>query len=197
MIVLATTLTVILITSAPKKDWSNDDPNIKCFPFNEDDGMKIAAPDGDDTLFYFKLLVTDQLLNCFVQRSNEYAHSIINSSHPLPRNSILNSWKDITLVKINKLFGLIFHMDLLALSSDRSYWSTDLMYKNELFKYVMCKYRFLAIMCFLHFGEESTYKSEQLSKIRFLLNHLNNTVPEIVIPHQNLSIDESMMLWRG
>ena len=82
MIVLATTLTAILITSAPKKDWSNDDPNIKYFPFNEDDGMKIATPDGDDTLFYFKLLVNDQLLNCIVQRSNEYAHSIINSSHP-------------------------------------------------------------------------------------------------------------------
>ena len=88
-------------------------------------------------------------------------------------------------------------MGFLAVPSNRSYWSTDRLYKNELFKSVVSRDRCLTIMHFLYFGEESAYENDGLSKIRFLPNHLNNTVPEILIPHQNLSIDESMMVWRG
>ena len=88
-------------------------------------------------------------------------------------------------------------MGFLAVPSNRSYWSTDRLYKNELFKSVISRDRCLTIMRFLYFGEESAYENDGLSKIRFLPNHLNNTVPEILIPHQNLSIDESMMVWRG
>ena len=35
-------------SSSAKEDWSNDNFDIKDFTFNQDDGMKIATPDGDD-----------------------------------------------------------------------------------------------------------------------------------------------------
>ena len=35
-------------SSSARKDWSNDNFDIKDITFNQDDGMKITTPDGDD-----------------------------------------------------------------------------------------------------------------------------------------------------
>ena len=183
--------------SDPASEWSNNEPVIKTFPFNENPGLKINYPNNDDPCFFFNLFLTDQLLQDLVQRSNSYAESVINSSRPLRRNSILNLWKPITIEEIKKFFGLVFHMGLVAMPTYRSYWSKDRLYQNELFKSVMSRDRFQSIMRFLHFGEELNFQDDRLSKIRFLLNHLNNRIAEIYTPHKDLSLDESMMLWRG
>ena len=52
-------------------------------------------------------------------------------------------------------------------------------------------------MRFLNFGEEPAFQDDRLQKIRLLLNHLNNTTAEVYMPYKDLSLDESMMLWRG
>ena len=52
-------------------------------------------------------------------------------------------------------------------------------------------------MRFLNFGEEPAFQDDRLRKIRFLLNHLKNTTAEVYTPDKDLSLDESMMLWRG
>ena len=52
-------------------------------------------------------------------------------------------------------------------------------------------------MWFLHFGDKPQQPDDRLAKVRFQIHHLNNTMPEIYTPHKELSLDESMMLWRG
>lgn len=178
-------------------DWSDDVPIIKPFDFNEDTGLQVEAPDGDDPLFFFNLFINDELLQEIVDRSNAYADRVINSSRPLRRNSILNTWNNVTLEEMRQFLGLIFHMGLVAMPSYRCYWSTDRLYKNELFKSVMSRNRFQSIMRFLNFGEEPSFQNDRLSKVRFLLNHLNSTVADVYTPEKELSLDESMMLWRG
>ena len=81
--------------------------------------------------------------------------------------------------------------------SYRNYWSKDRLYSNELFKSVMSRNRFQWIMRFLNFGEEPAFQDDRLRKIRFLLNHRNNTTAEVYMPDKDLSLDKSMMLWRG
>ena len=61
----------------------------------------------------------------------------------------------------------------------------------------MPKERFQAIMRFLHFGEDPRYENDRLSKIRLLSNNFNKTMNEVYTPSKMLSLDESMMLWRG
>ena len=51
-------------------------------------------------------------------------------------------------------------------------------------------------MPFSQFYEEPDNEGDRLSKIRFLLNHLNNTVTDIYTPHIKLSLDESMVFLR-
>ena len=113
------------------------------------------------------------------------------------RRSVLNSWEDVTVTEMEQFIALVFHMGLVAMPTYKSYWSTDRLYKNELFKSVMIRDRFKSIMSFLNFGEEPVDENDRLGKIRFLINHLNATVPENFAPHKELSLDNSMMLWCG
>ena len=80
--------------------WSKDDPVIKIFTFSENTGLKIVVPENENPLFYFKLLVSDELLGGIIQRSNEYTCRVIDSSRPLRRKSVLNKWKELTLSEI-------------------------------------------------------------------------------------------------
>ena len=55
-------------------NWSTADPVLKVFQFNENEGMKIDAPADDNSLFFFNLFMTDQLLNELVTRANTYTN---------------------------------------------------------------------------------------------------------------------------
>ena len=70
-------------------------------------------------------------------------------------------------------------------------------FTKMMFSSVMSRGRFQSIMRFLHFGDEPQQPDDCLAKVRFLINQLNNTMPEIHISHKELSLDESMMLWRS
>ena len=113
--------------------WSKDSPVIKIFTFSENTGLKIVVPENDNPLFYFKLLVLDELLGRIVQRSNEYALRVIDSSRPLRCKSVLNKWKELTLSEMKKFFGLVFHMGLVGMPSYGAYWSMYCFYKNDVF----------------------------------------------------------------
>ena len=57
--------------------------------------------------------------------------------------------------------------------------------------------RFQLVMHFFHFGDRPNFAGYRLAKIRLLTNHLNQIMEELYVPDKNLSLNESMMLWRG
>ena len=62
----------------------------------------------------------------------------------------------------------------------------------------MSRNRFLSLLRFLHFndnGQQTT--DDNLYKIRPIINHLRDVFGEILVPYQNLCIDESLVLWKG
>ena len=131
-----------------------------------------------------------------VQRSNEHALRVIDSNLPLRRISVLNKLKEVTLPEMEKLFGLIFHMRLVGMPCYCAHWSKSRLYKNDMSSSVMFQERLESIMRFLHFGDKSQQPDNRLAKVRFIINYLNNTMPEIYTPHKELSLDEFTMLWR-
>ena len=177
--------------------WKNENPTLQSFPFEENSGMNVNIPDGDDPSFYLRLLLTDELIKSILQCTNVYAQRVINSSRPLRRRSVLNEWRNVTEEEIKKFLGLILHMGLVSMPTYCEYWSKSRLYSNELFPSVMPRERFQVIMRFLHFGEDPQYENDCLSKICLLSNHFNKTMNEVYTPSKMLSLDESMMLWRG
>ena len=73
----------------------------------------------------------------------------------------------------------------------------SLAFTKMIFSSLVPQERFQSIIRFLHFGNESQQLDHGLTKMRFLINHLNNTMPGIYTSHEELSLDESIMLWRG
>ena len=85
--------------------------------------MNVNIPDGDDPIFYLRLLLTDELIKNILQCTNVYAQRVINSSRPLRRRSVLNEWRYVTEEEIKKFLGLILHSGLVSVPTYREYWS--------------------------------------------------------------------------
>ncbi|XP_031769579.1 piggyBac transposable element-derived protein 4-like [Galleria mellonella] len=60
----------------------------------------------------------------------------------------------------------------------------------------MSRNRFMIILRCLHFSSE-TNEEDRLAKIRPILDHFNNRMNKIYYPGKQLSLDESVVLWRG
>ncbi|KAF0688035.1 piggyBac transposable element-derived protein 4-like, partial [Aphis craccivora] len=61
----------------------------------------------------------------------------------------------------------------------------------------MSRNRFLLILRALHFGHPNENQNDRLFRIQPILNYFNNKMDDIYYPEKNLSIDESMILWRS
>ena len=83
-------------TTAAADTWKNENPTLQSFPFEENSGMNVNIPDGDDPIFYLRLLLTDELIKSILQCTNVYAQRVINTSRTLRRRSVLNEWRNDT-----------------------------------------------------------------------------------------------------
>ena len=60
-----------------------DTSKLKTFPFNERAAMKINVPGDADPIFFFGLMLTDDLVEDSVKKTNENVHKTINRNRPL------------------------------------------------------------------------------------------------------------------
>ena len=90
-------------------DWKEDPPNIKNFIFNKT-GFNLAVPENVLPMFFLNLLLTDDLLNTLLQKTNEYGDRIINKVRPLQCRSLWSHWKDVNLDEMRKFIGILFSM---------------------------------------------------------------------------------------
>ena len=77
-----------------------------------------------------------------------------------------------------------------------SYFTKNPLLVTLIFSGMMKEERFLLLMRFLHFSY-STDKTNKLYKIESLLNMYKESFQASYIPSRNISIDESLLLWKG
>uniref|UniRef100_A0A1B6DQT5 PiggyBac transposable element-derived protein domain-containing protein n=1 Tax=Clastoptera arizonana TaxID=38151 RepID=A0A1B6DQT5_9HEMI len=79
----------------------------------------------------------------------------------------------------------------------QDYWKTGPLFRS-VFPDYMSRDRFLLILRYLHFTNNKTrFEDDRLYKIRFVIDYFNNKMANIYYPGKELSLDESMVLWRG
>ena len=72
------------------------------------------------------------------------------------------------------------------------------MYANTRIKKAMTRDRFLSILKFLHFSDDTTARTEdRLHKIRNIIEAIVDNFKSSIKPGKNIVIDESMVPWRG
>ena len=148
-------------------------------------------------LFFFNLIFTKNFVENLVKNTNEYTDKVINAFRPLQRRYTWNNWKNVDVDEMKKFIGIIFSMGIITLPAYKKYWSTNILYKNEHFPSAVSRERFKTIIRFFNFGKKPHFENDRLSNIWMILDHLSDVMRELVTSEKNLSIDESMMLWRG
>lgn len=181
--------------------WSNESlpPNeMKSFPFRKIRELLVPVP-GNKPIDFFFLLFDEDIQRHIVQETNAYAVVVLFGS--CTENSRIASWKDVTLEEFRVFIGLLFHMGTIQLPRLQDYWKTDRLFNIPIFKEQMSRNRFLLILRCLHFFTEPNQVNKEsrdvLQKIRPIISHFNNKMSSVYYPNKELSLDESMMLWRG
>ena len=186
-------------TGGPSRNLnqSKDEPNIvKQIQFTADPGLKINM-ESEKPSDFFKLFVTEELINTMVVETNRFATQEINKQRPLRRSSRFKDWKPISSKDMRQFLGVLLHMGCVKMPSLEHYWSKSSLYRFPLFSRIMSRNKFQLILRFWHFINNEDSGSGRLCKIIGLLDHLNNAMENIYCPNKNISIDESMMLWKG
>lgn len=177
-------------------DWTYDKVSIENFQFSKTTGLLVNVDNSTDPIDYFTLLATDEFFDMLCTRANNHAIELISvGSGEEPR---IARWKDVVPAEMKTFLGLLFHMGTIKINRINDYWKKHYMFNLQCFSSFMSRNRFLLILRALQFEDtESQEPRTQLGKIMPLINFFNNKMEEIYYPPRELSIDESMVLWRG
>ena len=169
--------------------------------------LSLAAVEFRYTQLDLGLLITFACLsirisNYFVTETNRFAEQFI-SGDDLSRRSRANSWHPTDPHEMKQFLGLLFLTGIIRKPAINLYWSTDPLYSTPLFGAIMSRNRFQLLLKFLHFNDNAQMPGaddpspDKLFKVRPLLDHLCDKFGEVYTPSCNISIDESLLLWKG
>lgn len=155
----------------------------------------LGQPSGNDPIDYFNFFFDDSLLEMICSETNKQAERLFLSENTQPMSRI-TEWKDLTVDELKVFLGLLFHMGTIPLTRIQDYWKKDRLFSIPIFGEQMSRNRFLLIMRCLHFTSESD-SQDPLAKIRKIIDYFNDKMEACYYPAKELSLDESMILWRG
>ena len=90
-------------------------------------------------------------------------------------------------------------MSLVRMPKLKYYWSSSSLYGSQIIQNTMSRERFESLLKFWHFSNNNDKNSNQdrLSKLKPLLDLLKERFSSVYMPGSIISIDESMIPWRG
>jgi len=187
--------------------WEKCDKDRKVQPpqlsVNQREELLADIPDDPSPYDFFKLYVTDDLLDLMVRETNRYAAQYIaDNIGSLKPHSIVHKWKETDREEMSVLLGLLLHIGLLYKPRLSMYWSTDELFYTPVFSSVMSRDRFLILTRFLHFADNSCCdvsdpNRDRLYKIRPVIDFIKSRCRDVYYPSTELCVDESLVLFKG
>jgi len=108
-------------------------------------------------------------------------------------------WKNVTILEMKTFVGITLLMGIVKKPTIRSYWQTEEMMTTPFFLQPKClsRDRYIAILRFLRFSDpfavDPSKKESRLSGFFSIVNDLCSQYR----PLQSLSLDESLVLFKG
>ena len=145
------------------------------------------------------LFFTEYSLREIVTETNTYAGQCMNKEPRIQGQRI--DWNPLTVPELKTWLGLLLAMGLVQKKGRvAEYWSTHWLTQTPGFNVTMSSRRFLHILRFLHFvdNEAATVdKGNKLWNIGNVLAYLNKRFSTTYNPRRELSIDETMLKFKG
>ena len=164
----------------------------------------LPVPCIDDPLAYFELFFDDEIISIIVTETNRYAAQFLareKEKITQQKKSRFQKWVPTTLGEIRVYLGLLMLMGIIQKPSLRMYFCRKHLLETPFFPNVMSEQRFSLLSKFLHFvdntDEEVVRKDPKLHKILPISEYLKNKFQKVYIPGKEISVDESLLLWKG
>lgn len=174
-------------------DWEATGKVPKLFAnsnYNQPFGPKRIIDNYRSPIDYFTLFFSNFLMGLIIEQTELYA-------------SQKNQTISLDLPELKAFLGLLVYMGFHSLPSIRLYWSTDENFHCDRIARVMSLKRFLKLLRLLHLADNSNMPKrsdpnyDKLYKVRPLLNILSKEFPKHFSPSRYISIDESMVAFKG
>lgn len=148
-------------------------------------------------LDFYKLFVSDEIIEIMVIETNRYANEQKEKSN-VKTKSRLNEWLPTSHEEMHRFFAILLTMGLVSVPKINLYWSKNPIYHNEFISSTMARDRFLLLLKCWHFADNSLDRgTDRLFKLRPLVDHILENFKIRLTPSKSLVIDESMIPWRG
>ena len=184
-------------------DWKEitdgDDTKTHNLKYSELQGPKHAPPQGASPLSYFYMFFTVQLLQEIVVQTNNYARQFHLNHMVLSPHSRARKWKDLTLAELKGFIACILNMGLERRPTIASYWYTTASQYCPWFHDMFPRDRFQLILKFFHMVDNKNLAAsgeqgyDPCAKFQPLVDHANTVFRHYYTPHQQLSVDESLV----
>lgn len=169
--------------------------------FNKRRGILVDTDDFEP-IHYFKLFFPDSVFDLMSVETNRYAEQFFDSPTELPTFSRFHKWVPTTATEMKGFVALQIEMGLDWRYRVSEHWSTRSLSRG-CFGTVMSRDRYMLLQNFLHFADNGMQpkKGEDnynpLYKIQPLMDLTLPTYRKVYQPGANLSVDESMIRYKG
>ncbi|CAK1587174.1 unnamed protein product [Parnassius mnemosyne] len=175
--------------------WSKTTISIADFHFDEfSTGPKFDVNLIHTPLDMFKLVFPDRLMDNMIDCTNKYGEKLTSQDGPRTRNSRHYKFRPVDKQEMLSVLGLCLLQGQLKFPVRRYFFSNDPLYYHPFFQYITSGRRFEQIIRCLCVADDQA-KGEH--KILDFIKALNNNFQRIYGPSKELSIDESLILFRG
>ena len=171
--------------------------------FSEDYGMmEEVSTNSEDGVINpidcYRHFITDEIIHLMVRETNRYAEQHIQTQKLTKRSKTLQ-WRPTTNEEMFRFLGIILEMGLVQMPEIDYYWSKSKLFGSEVIQNTMSRDQFELLLKFFHFSNNQEVHADQdrLFKLRPLLDLLRARFKSIYIPGSVISIDETMVPWKG
>lgn len=171
------------------------------FEFTSASGFPEAISNCKEEYEFFNYFFDEELMQLIVDQTNLFADQFISST-PHSSTSLISSWHPTTINEMRIFFAIILVQSVVKKPEEKMYWSKSPIFETPFFAKTLSYRRFLLLKKFLHFSNnaefvESTHPNPKLNKIWPVFEYLQRKFQQGYIPDKNVTIDESLMLYKG
>jgi len=163
-------------------------------------GIFVPLPSNVSPLQCFELLFSDDFVQCIVIETNTYANKCLQDAQNsgVDSNARITLWHDACEKEMRLFIALILAMGIISMPELKLYWTREYLLQTPISHKTFLLKRFQLLLRYLHFvNDEDTDNNDRLRKIRPLLEMLCTSFRKTCMPGQNISVDESLMLFKG
>ena len=177
-------------------EWSKEIKRREDVEFQEEVGINVDIENLQSCLDFFSLFFTEDVWQLLVEQTNLYAEQ---KRGPEERSV----WYPVTKDEMKAWISLYLDMGLVTKPNLSSYWSTDPALSSPFFPSIMSRDRFLQILRYLHFADNTQAPradSADFNKLYKLQPFLDLIIPmfqQVYKPNRQLAIDETLIKFKG